>query len=238
MTRSIFPALALLAPLLFSAAAPAAVITQPAGLNPGDPYRLVFVTSFSAAHDALSTDIAVYNNFVSGVAAGVPELSALATAWTAIVSTASVDARDNTATSGVGVPMYRLDGLRIATGDADLWDGTLENSLRVDQNGDFYFGQVWTGTQINGTEDPGFALGETSVQAGISLQTDSLWIASGSMENSTEISLYAISDVLFAQAAAVPEPATWLLALASLATSGLIAWRRRELGSAGTQPRK
>jgi len=40
----------------------------PVGLNPGDPYRLIFVTSI--ARDALSTNIADYNSFVHGIANG------------------------------------------------------------------------------------------------------------------------------------------------------------------------
>lgn len=72
-------------------------ITQPTGLNPGDQYRLVFATS--TTRDATSSNIADYNAFVTGVADSVPELLLLGTTWTAIASTASVDARDNTSTN-------------------------------------------------------------------------------------------------------------------------------------------
>jgi len=41
----------------------AQIVTVPPGLNPGDPYRLVFVTS--TTRDALSSAIADYNSFVS-----------------------------------------------------------------------------------------------------------------------------------------------------------------------------
>jgi hypothetical protein len=40
-------------------------ITLPSGLNPGDQYRLAFVTS--STRDALSTNIADYNNFVDAL---------------------------------------------------------------------------------------------------------------------------------------------------------------------------
>ena len=71
-------------------------ITVPSDLNPGDPYRLAFVTS--TTRDATSTNIADYNNFVSGVANGVTQLAALGTTWKAIGSTSADDARDNTGT--------------------------------------------------------------------------------------------------------------------------------------------
>ena len=67
----------------------ASPITVPTGLNPGDAYRLVFVTSTTL--DATSSDIADYNAFVSGVANTVPELVALGTTWTAIGPSAGLD---------------------------------------------------------------------------------------------------------------------------------------------------
>ena len=109
--------------------ADAAPITLPIGLNPGDEYRLAFVTS--TTRDATSTDIAVYNAFVTAAANTQAELLALGTTWTAIASTFTVDARDNTATNpiedGAGVPIYLLDGLtKIADNYSDLWDSSLD----------------------------------------------------------------------------------------------------------------
>jgi hypothetical protein len=85
--------------------------TVPSGLSPGDKYRLAFVTS--TTRDATSSDIADYNAFVTAVANTVPALTELGTTWTAIGSTAAVDARDNTNTNpgnAEGVPIYLLDG--------------------------------------------------------------------------------------------------------------------------------
>ncbi len=48
-------------------------ITIPTTHNPGDQYRLAFVTS--TTRDATSADIAVYNAFVTGVANSVQTLS-------------------------------------------------------------------------------------------------------------------------------------------------------------------
>ena len=49
--------------------AKATIVTLPTGLNPGDQYRLVFLTS--TERNATSSDIAVYNAFVTAAAAGI-----------------------------------------------------------------------------------------------------------------------------------------------------------------------
>jgi hypothetical protein len=72
-------------------------ITVPTGLNPGDEYRLAFVTS--TTRDATSSDITVYNGFVTASANAVTELALLGSTWTAIASTPTADARDNTNTN-------------------------------------------------------------------------------------------------------------------------------------------
>ena len=141
----------------------AAIVIPPPDLSPGDQYRLVFVTSGTTT--ANSNDISSYNNFVNAQAASVSATGFPTSGWTAIVSTTTVDARDNTGTaSGTGVPIYRVDGLRIADDYTDLWNGgTLQNDLSVTQQGDLYpsnatlcgFGPArpcaWTGTSSLGT---------------------------------------------------------------------------------------
>ena len=107
-------------------ASSAVPITVPTELNPGDQYRLAFVTS--TTRDATDTDITLYNAFVSGVANGVTELAALGTTWKMIGSTSSIDARDNTDSNpgvSVGVPLFNLADELLADDNADLWDGTL-----------------------------------------------------------------------------------------------------------------
>ena len=109
-------------------------ITPPIGLNAGDQYRLAFVTS--TERDGLSANIADYNAHVTAAASGVPELLALGTTWRAIASTAVVAARDNTNTNPdeTGVPIYLLNGVQLASGNADLWDGTISVPLDVDEH--------------------------------------------------------------------------------------------------------
>jgi len=133
-----------------------AVVTQPTGLNPGDQYRLVFITS--TTRDAASTDIADYNAFVNTAAALNSDLDGIS--WTAIGSTATVDARDNTSTTGTGVPIYLLNDTAIADDYADLWDGSIDNILDRDESGGEQYNKVvWTGTTSAGVKDGSLALG-------------------------------------------------------------------------------
>ncbi len=111
--------------VLFSAANVfAAIITLPTSLNLGDEYRLAFVTS--GTRDATSSDIADYNTFVTNAANAVPALASLGTTWTAIGSTATVDARDNTNTvpstvngGSVGVPIFLLNDTKLVDSNND-----------------------------------------------------------------------------------------------------------------------
>lgn len=127
MTRCIVLLFLACAGFLFAPlGAMAAPITVPAGLNPGDQYRLAFVTG--TVRDATSTNIADYNNFVTTAANSEPALAALSTTWNAIASTNSINARDNTTTNpfvSAGVPIFRLDGNLVAASNADLWDGAV-----------------------------------------------------------------------------------------------------------------
>jgi PEP-CTERM motif len=191
-------------------AAHASPITSPTGLNPGDQYRLVFVSNDK--RDATSSNIADYNSFVTGVAAGVAELSALGTNWSAIASTASVDARVNTATDptpagDTGVPIYLLDGTTlIATEYDDLWGGFggTNNPIDINNNGDTIplavqqDWAIWTGTTSNGTGLAGFGLGDATPVYGdarVGLGFNG-WVFKDGIANTNAYRLYAISDVL------------------------------------------
>ena len=111
-------------------------ITIPSGLNPGDSYRLAFVTS--TTRDATSSNIVDYDALVTAAASSVGELASLGTTWHAIGSTTAVDARDHTNTNPgveVGVPIFLLNDTLLVTDNADLWDGTIDTSLQIDETG-------------------------------------------------------------------------------------------------------
>ena len=107
----------------------------PAGLAVGDQFRLIFLSS--TKRNALSTDIADYNTFVQDrAAAGHTDIHAYSGGFGVIGCTAAVDARDNTATTGTtgtGVPIYWLDGTKVADDYADFYDGSWDDEI-ADKN--------------------------------------------------------------------------------------------------------
>ncbi len=128
---------------------------NPATGNPwevGDQYRLAFFSS--ATTQATSTNITTYNAFVQGLAdaAGLGGGT-----WRIIGSTETVVARDNTGTNpgvdGTGVGIFLVDGAtKIADSNNDLWDGSLDAALYVDENGTpGTYSDVWTGSNADGT---------------------------------------------------------------------------------------
>ena len=151
----------------------------PTGLSVGDSFQLLFVTS--TARTAQSTNIATYNSFVQGrAAAGHAAIrpSSLSSQFKVVGSTASVDARDNTATTYTtddkGVPIYWLNGAKVADDYEDFYDESWDNETGwKNQSGgssvDFWNlndRRIYTGSRHNGTEKSGDALGTTSPELG------------------------------------------------------------------------
>lgn len=209
------------------ASAVAGPMVVPTGLNPGDQFRLAFVTS--TTRDALSSSINDYNGFVDTVANSVPSLAALGTTWRAIGSTTLIDARDNTATNpalATGVPIFNLGGQKVADNNADLWDGALHTgtSFHFDELGIVRDVIVWTGTTKTGVHRQYFALGETTfaVVGGQSWRTNADWMVQNGPPAASLHSVYAISDIL----TFVPEPSSY--ALAAMSIAALLFARRRK----------
>ena len=150
-------------------------LTANGGINPAtgaawahnDTYRLVFASS--AGRDALSTDIADYNAFIQGLANASP-LGLSSVTWNALVSSETVDARDNTSTNptvnGTGESFWLMNGTEfIADNYADFYGSRLngENIDRSETGGTPFdggdFTSVWTGSRGDGTKDPAHFVG-------------------------------------------------------------------------------
>ena len=132
---------------------PADWALRPADLNAGDQFRLLFVTS--GDRNATSADIADYNSFVqSSAAAGHAAIRDYSSGFRALASTAAVDARDNTATTGTGAPIYWLNSSILADDNADLYDGSWANeSQRTNERGTpSSDAVVWSGSTDDGRE--------------------------------------------------------------------------------------
>ena len=126
----------------------------------GDRFRLIFLTH--SGQGVTSADIATYNTYVQSQANASSALAGIKThssSFRVLGSTEAVDARDNTGTTHTddqpGVPIYWLNGSKVADDYADLYDGTWDdeaNPTRRDGN-TVSPGQVWTGSNNDGTEN-------------------------------------------------------------------------------------
>lgn len=216
---------------LFWPVAQAAPITVPTGLNPGDTYRLAFVTS--TTRDATSSDIADYNAFVTAAANTQAALAALSTTWFAIASTRSTDARSTTATDPspagpTGVPIFLLNDTKLVDDYDDLWDGFIDVQLNILENGNIGTNiLVWTGTQIIGLANTVASLGRSAPSVGLTNRRGPFWIARGDSNSTRSLPLYGLSDILTVDGAMVTIPAPGPLYLLALGLFGLGFARRR-----------
>ena len=216
------------------------IVTVPPGLVPGDTYRLVFTTSTTM--DAVSTNIGVYNSFVTTAADSVAALMKLDATWTVIGSTATVSAIQNIGASGATTGIYDLAGTEVADNTSGLFSGgNLLAPISITQTGgsatDFL---VSTGTTAYGLSDTHLGpLGNTTirncyalacVQTGyVDSNQHSLptgwWIASNNANvPSNKNHFYAISSVL--TVADAPEPGS--MVPAGLGAAILLAAARRK----------
>ena len=194
----------------------------PAGLNAGDTYQLAFVTR--DFRNATSTVIADYNAFVQAQAALNPLFTGtdIGITWSAIVSTASVDAKDN---APVFAPVYRFDGTLISTNGPTIYSGSLNAPVSLTQFGSSQSDSfVWTGSNQFGVETPG-PLGSAGPRVGLKDASNQFWATFTASSNGTLHPLYALSGVLTVPGSPVPEPAS--LAMWGLGAVGLMFARRK-----------
>ena len=134
--------------------------TQDEDKGRGEQFRLIFLSSH--ARNAQSANISDYNTWIQGqTAAGDADIQGFSDGFTVVGCTAVVDARDNTKTTGTGVPIYWLNGSKVADNYADFYNGDWDhegnsndrNELGVngtDTANDSNF--PWTGCENDGTE--------------------------------------------------------------------------------------
>ena len=136
---------------------------KPSGLGVGDEFRLIFLSS--TKRNASSASIGTYNTWIQGrAAAGHADIRTYSDGFTAVGCTAEDDARDNTGTTYTstdkGVPIYWLNGAKVADEYQDFYDETWDeeandknelgtNGPNTSQDSNFPF----TGCDHDGTED-------------------------------------------------------------------------------------
>ena len=129
----------------------------PSGLQEGDQFRLLFISS--AHRNASPSEIATYNTWVQDLAAnGHTDIQDYSSSFRAVGSTEDMDARDNTGTtytaSDKGVAIYWLGGNKVADDYADFYDEDWdEEASMTNESGTAESGvSAWTGSDHDGTE--------------------------------------------------------------------------------------
>ncbi len=211
-------------------------IVAPSGLNLGDKYHLVFVTSTKTA--ASSDLISFYNLHVNDAADGSGLTGVPGVTWYAIATTStSADAKDLFTDAS---PIYLLDGTtKVEDSYAEMWTPPLDNRIFKDEDATTipdpgpWGGEgtiVWTGTSEDGTGKGGLMLDGAGDARGGGIYAEDPsrpawagdWIDGHTKGQDNEFRVYGISQEL----TVIPEPATLaLMGLGGLAT--LIRRRRR-----------
>lgn len=139
MVRTLFLLLTFLVAVSSATVARGGIIT-PAGLSPGDTFRVIFYTSNTTM--ASSTDIGYYDNFVASaaVAGGLDTYGGNPVVWQALASTAAVSAESRFGTSTA--PLYNMKGTLVANQVADIFSGYLQAPVGYDEVGHQW---VWGG---------------------------------------------------------------------------------------------
>ena len=129
----------------------------PSGLQEGDQFRLLFISS--AHRNASPSAIATYNTWIQDQAAsGHTDIQDYSSSFRAVGSTEDMDARDNTYTtytsSDKGVAIYWLGGNKVADDYEDFYDEDWdEEAAMKNESGTAETGvSAWTGSDHDGTE--------------------------------------------------------------------------------------
>jgi hypothetical protein len=192
-------------------------------LPPGSQYQLLFVTA--DGRDATSSNLSVYDSFVSQEAALNPLLPA--TTWHAIASNTTTDALQHDVTYA-SIPLYNTHGQLVAHGTSDFWFPSHLAPITYDQYGILESNaEPWTGTNPNGTASNPFGNSSDGVRYAFAASYQSAdWITSpNSGYNIYSGPFYGISAPI--TVGGVPEPSSVVLAV--LGFLGFVAWgwRRR-----------
>ena len=204
--------------LAFTSTASATLIDSINLLNPGDKYRVLFVTSTS--RDASSTDINDYNTFVQDAADAGSVTNPLGLTWNVLGSTLDVNAQFNTSIFAYdtdSVTFFNTLGAIVAVSGMDFWSGALRTPISGTEFGDAVDLQVWTGTVEFGESFSGLELGTDIVGTGVTSYVTG-WASVVHEVNFSSFSLYGVSNesVVHSQTlppVSVPEPGSSLILL-------------------------
>ena len=185
----------------------------PSGLSAGDSFRLLLVTS--TTRNGRPTAIANYDSHVQdAVAAGHADIQDYSTHFKALGSTETVNARDHTGTthttSDPGLPIYWLNGSKVADDYADFYDGDWDSNSATKEDGNAAAtgAEVYTGSNDDGTVFDRRYLGTddgNSVRIGKPGTSGEEIDSGGNKNKSNQLPYYGLSGVFTLVAPPPPE---------------------------------
>jgi hypothetical protein len=212
--------------LLNSSVASATLIESINNLNPGDRYRVLFVTS--TLRDAFSSNIADYTNHVTQAANFGVITGSLGLTWSALASTETANVQTNTgilSSDSAEVSFFNTSGELVALSGSDLWDGSIANGISYNEDGDEQRDYVWTGMDDRGITVG--RLGRSLATLAVSGRTNGEWANGWLSGISHQRALYGVSQVTsIPHTIDVPEPG--IVILLSLGLAGLFMSRHRK----------
>ncbi len=171
---------------------------KPSAIPVGGSFRLLFVTTQET--DATSTAIDTYNTFVQTSAdGGHSAIQTFSGEFSALISTATVDASANTATTGTGVPIYWLNGDKVADDYTNFYDGMGWDSVAgTDESGSIISGfpLIATGSESDGTKHATDFAGATNVRYGRLQENRGEINDAKTLGTSSIFVLYALSPII------------------------------------------
>jgi hypothetical protein len=215
--------------LSVSGTASATLIESIAALEEGAMYRVLFATSTTT--QAISSDIAFYNSFVSTAADSGSVTGSLGLSWKALASTAADNVQDHTGIQNSDdslVTMFNTLGEVVAVSGEDLWDGDLNFAIGYDTDGASACVTVLciTSTGFDSSGVTVIYFGSFAVSSGISSSTGTGWAQTQFSDVSEFNSIYAVSNEVTKTSTVVTEPGTVILL--SLGLAGLAFARYRK----------
>ncbi len=192
----------------------------PPGLIPGDTFHFVFVTDKNLSSTA---DINSFNTYSNDIANNLngntgSVVAAIGATWTIIGSGITdqaaydaavteglgnevnflIDAKDN---APITAPVYLISGEKVADDAADMWDGSIDTDIDLQEDGSAsYSGVVHTGSASDGTLiGDGRFLGDNGnsrIARGITPNTSGSWIESGNENDGTGRAIYVMSEAI------------------------------------------
>ncbi len=197
------------------AVAPAALV--PAGLNPGDQFYVMFVSSALASDGVTSNKkrgdlvATAYDDWVNADAdlANIGPVNGLT--WSALMNHedsggTTVQQTTNLFAANTAAPIYTTAGGKIASNRADLFDGTIATGIRFEANGTTAVSvsdTAWTGSDAAGVAN--FPLGNngaTTATEGLASEDSANNINGRWIDDSTPAAItgvnriYAVSPLL------------------------------------------